>query len=169
MPLSLRIKDLPGPATREKEKKKTRGGETLLSVAFFDENARTGLWYDRASSRNSNTYVYTYMIHIHIRGECQDGGVVPGELQQSVSVKVRTHPESTIQGQLDHRKPPSPLGPQQEPKHGPTVGSWDGAASDELGNPVQGGETHLSASIFEEKARTGEKYATRCNRGAPRS
>ena len=42
-----------------------------------------------------------------------------------------------VQGYLAHKKPPSPLGPPYEPKHGPTVGSYGVAVSYERGTPVR--------------------------------
>ena len=42
-----------------------------------------------------------------------------------------------VQGYLAHKKPPFPLGPPYEPRHGPTVGSYGVAVSYERGTPVQ--------------------------------
>ena len=46
-----------------------------------------------------------------------------------------------LQGYLAHKKQPPPLGPPQEPRHGPTVGSYGGAGSYERGAPVPYGPT----------------------------
>jgi len=43
----------------------------------------------------------------------------------------------SVQGYLAHKKTPTRLGPPQEPRHGPTVGSYAVAVSYERGTPVQ--------------------------------
>ena len=40
------------------------------------------------------------------------------------------------QGYLAHKKLQTPLGPLYDPRHSPTVGSWEEAASVERGTPV---------------------------------
>ena len=42
-----------------------------------------------------------------------------------------------LQGYLAHKKPPPPLGPPWETRHGPTVGSNGVAFSYQRGTPVQ--------------------------------
>ena len=42
-----------------------------------------------------------------------------------------------LQGYLADKKPPPPLGPPQEPRHGPTVGSYGVAVSYKRGTPVR--------------------------------
>ena len=37
----------------------------------------------------------------------------------------------SLQGFLAHTKSPTPPGPPKDPRHRPTVGSWDGALSSE--------------------------------------
>ena len=41
-----------------------------------------------------------------------------------------------VQGYLAHKKPPPPLGPPKQPRHGPTVGSYGVGVSYERGTPV---------------------------------
>jgi hypothetical protein len=41
-----------------------------------------------------------------------------------------------VQGYLAHEKTPTPLGPPEDPRHRPTVGSLPGAVSHERGTPV---------------------------------
>jgi len=41
-----------------------------------------------------------------------------------------------IQGYLAHKKTPTPLGPPQDPRHRPTVGSYGVAVSYTRGSPV---------------------------------
>ena len=41
-----------------------------------------------------------------------------------------------VQGYLVHKKTPTPLGPPQDPAHGPTGGSQEGAFSYDRGTPV---------------------------------
>ena len=41
-----------------------------------------------------------------------------------------------LHGFFAHKKPPHPLGPQWEPRHGPTVGSYGVAVSYKRGTPV---------------------------------
>jgi hypothetical protein len=43
---------------------------------------------------------------------------------------------SQIQGYLAEKKTPRPLGPPQEPRHGPTEGSYGVAVSHKRGTPV---------------------------------
>ena len=44
--------------------------------------------------------------------------------------------ERDVQGYLAHKKTPPSLGPPQDPRHRPTVGSYGGAFSYERGTPV---------------------------------
>ena len=41
-----------------------------------------------------------------------------------------------VQGYLAHKKHPTSLGPPYDPRHSPTVGSYEGAVSYERGTPV---------------------------------
>ena len=44
---------------------------------------------------------------------------------------------NALRGYLAHKKTPKPLGPPCDPRHGPTVLSWEGALSYERGTPVR--------------------------------
>jgi len=60
--------------------------------------------------------------------------------------------KGTLQGCLAHKKTPTPLGTPWEPRHGPTVGSYGGAFSNERGTPVHA-DFCLNAKDFYLKAK----------------
>jgi len=45
------------------------------------------------------------------------------QLDDSESTQTGAEPAVTLQGYLAHKKPPPPLGPPQDRRHSPTVGS----------------------------------------------
>ena len=49
---------------------------------------------------------------------------------------LREFPEKRLQGYLAHKKATTPLGPPQDPRHSPSVGSEGVAVSYERGTPV---------------------------------
>ena len=50
---------------------------------------------------------------------------------------------ASLQGYLAHKKPPLPLRPPCEPRHGPAVGSYGVVVSDKRGTPVIPPPPHL--------------------------
>ena len=73
---------------------------------------------------------------------CQPPNPTPKILKYKIkqrSVQMRSVDLGTreaVYGNLVHKKPSNPLGPPQDPRHRPTVGSQGGAFSYERGTPV---------------------------------
>ena len=62
--------------------------------------------------------------------------IAPARIVPSHAMCLATSWRMSLQGYLPHKKLPTPIGPPQGPKRGPTVGSYGAAVSSERGTPV---------------------------------
>jgi len=76
-------------------------------------------------------------------------------------------PRRGVQGYLAHKKTPTPLGPPQDPRHRPTVGSQGGALSYERGARIKQHMQRISrqgVTRTDSKANTDSKPETVADR-----
>ena len=60
---------------------------------------------------------------------CATPRAIPGNVAWKASVVGGNRSLKNVQGYLAHKKTPTPLGPPQDPRHRPTVGSYGGVFS----------------------------------------